>query len=112
MLPEQHSHYNRVLSFAEHNLYLGMHIDRTHALELEEQTRSHSASKLWHEICRRAGSLLPCLKIYVLGEWIMEKLALRLLKSKNILTAAMKCGLENIPFAAKLYSEITGNMYT
>lgn len=42
----------------------------------------------------------------------MEKLALRLLKSKNILTAAMKCGLENIPFAAKLYSEITGNMYT
>lgn len=24
LLPEQHSHYNRVLNFAEHNLYLGM----------------------------------------------------------------------------------------
>lgn len=32
LLPEQHSHYNRMLSFAE---YLGMHIDRIHALELE-----------------------------------------------------------------------------
>lgn len=40
LLPEQHSHYNRVLSFAEHNLYLSMHNDRIHALELEEQTRS------------------------------------------------------------------------
>lgn len=32
LLPEQHSHYNRMLSYAE---YLGMHIDRIHALELE-----------------------------------------------------------------------------
>lgn len=38
-----------------------------------------------------------------------ETLAVRLLKSKNIQTAAMKFGLENEPVAAKLYSELTGN---
>lgn len=36
-------------------------------------------------------------------------MAVRLLKSKNIQTAAMKFGLENKPVAAEWYSEITGN---
>lgn len=36
-------------------------------------------------------------------------LASRLLKSKNIMTAQMKYGIENEPVAAKTYGEITGH---
>lgn len=108
LLPEQHSHYNRVLNFAEHNLYLGMHIDRTHALELDEQTRSQSANKLWHEI-RRHRITSTMFKDICVRKADHGKLAVRLLKSKNIQTAAMKFGLENEPVAAKLYLEISGN---
>lgn len=108
LLPEQHSHYNRVLSFAEYNLFLGMHIDRTHALESKEQTRSQSANKLWHEI-RRHRITSTMFKDICVRKADHEKLAVRLLKSKNIQTAAMKYGLENKPVAAKMYSELTGN---
>lgn len=87
--PEQHSHYNRVLSFAEYNLFLSMHIDRTHALKLEEQTRSQSANKLWHEI-RRHRITSTMFKDICVRKADHEKLAVRLLKSKNIQTAAMK----------------------
>lgn len=105
-LPEQHSHYNRVLSFAEHNLYLGMHIDRTQALELEEQIRSQSANKLWHEIRRHmiTSTMFICVR-----KADLEKLAVRPLKSKNIQTAPMKFRLENEPVGATLYSKMTGN---
>lgn len=85
-----------------------MHIDRTHALELEKQTRSQSANKLWHEIrCHRITSTM--FKDICVRKADHEILAVRLLKNKNIQTAAMKFGLENKPVATKLYSEITGN---
>ncbi|XP_048738569.2 uncharacterized protein LOC125653246 [Ostrea edulis] len=108
LLPEQPRHYNRVLNNAEHDGFMGMHIDRPHALELEEQTRLQSVTKLWHNI-RRHRLTSTMFKDICARRADHEKLAVRLLKSKNIQTVAMKFGLQNEPEAAKLYSDITGN---
>ncbi|XP_062617203.1 uncharacterized protein LOC134278910 isoform X1 [Saccostrea cucullata] len=107
-LPEQPKHYNRVLNRAEYDIFIGMDTNLTHALELEEQTRAQSATKLWHEI-RRHRITSTMFKDICVRRANHEKLAVRLLKTKNIQTSAMKFGLENEPAAAKLYSDITGN---
>jgi hypothetical protein len=108
LLPELSCLYNAVLNNAEFDIFMGMHVDRPHALELEEQTRLQSVTKLWHDI-RRHRITSTMFKDICSRKSDHEKLAVRLLKTKNVQTAAMKFGLQNEPEAAKLYSDVTGN---
>ncbi|XP_062585920.1 uncharacterized protein LOC134247605 [Saccostrea cucullata] len=106
--PNLQQSYNTVLPENQLNMLLGMHITETTSKEVEEQTRLQSQNKTWHDV-RKNRITSSVFKDVCSRRADFAALASRFLKSKNIMTAQMKFGIENEPVAAKTYSEITGN---
>lgn len=106
--PSLQQPYNAVLPENQLNKIMGMNITDTTSKEVEKQTRLQSHNKTWHDV--RKNRITSSVFKYVCSRKSdFAALASRLLKSKNIMTAQMKYGIENEPVAAKTYSEITGH---
>ena len=107
-LPELNCDYSTVLNKNENDIYVGLSVTPSLLIEIEQQTREQSLSKIWHDVRRDRLTSSVFKDIYVRCA-NHDSLSHRLLNQKNIMTAAMKHGVEHEPEAAKCYAEITGN---
>ena len=100
--------YNTILNRYEHDFITGMHMDRDISVELELQTQTQNHNKLWHDV-RKHRVTSSVFKDICSRKANFRSLAIRLLKSKASMTAAMKHGVDHEPVSAQLYAEVTGN---
>ncbi|XP_078320201.1 uncharacterized protein LOC144621261 [Crassostrea virginica] len=100
--------YDAVLPEHQFNKFMGLQINEFTCYEVEEHTRLQSHNKTWHDV-RKNRLTSSVFKDVCSRKSDFQALASRLLKSKNIMTAQTKFGIENEPGAARTYSEITGN---
>ena len=91
-----------------HNIYFGLGITKDTAIELEQQTTDQNKSQTWHQ-SREHRLTSSIFKDVCSRRANHETLATRLLKSKHIVTAQMRYGIEHEPEAARHYAEVTGN---
>lgn len=107
-LPNLTREFSTVLNKSEQNKFMGMHVTESICHDTEEQTRNQSNNKIWHDI-RKMRITSSVFKDVCVRKADFQSLAARLLKTKNIMTAQMKFGIEHEPIAAKSYCEMTGN---
>ncbi|XP_046551332.1 uncharacterized protein LOC124261054 [Haliotis rubra] len=113
-LPDVVCNISTVLTHGQQDVFDGLNISKEDSVEIEVGTRSQSDSDMWHDLHSDRLTSSNFKPVYSRkGDY--HKLAERLCpkkcqtKRKNIVTDAMKYGIEQEQTAAKCYAERTNN---
>lgn len=108
-LPPQPGSFCTVLTQAQMERFSTMVVSKSEAEALEKNTRQQSSNSVWHHV-RSVRLTSSSFKRIFSRRADFEQLAtIMQRKKKNIMTKAMKRGLELEPAAAARYTAITGN---
>jgi hypothetical protein len=107
LMPALDMNYSSAFNHRELSLFMGLHVNVSISMQIEEETREQSSNKTWHSV-REHRLTSSIFKDVCSRKGDFDTLCSRLLK-KKIQTAAMKRGIDSEPLAAQAYAEITGN---